>query len=222
MTKVVIIVTMRKISNSVEEIIAEDEVALEALRSKLLNLSAYAKSIRGEVERQTSKPVKTGSIVVALSRMGKAVNQIAPLRPRVRICDLAIKAPIFEVTYEKTRENMAKIREIQTKLNAGDNFLTITQGVGEITVICSQKVSEEVKKYVVVKPVGTYDGLGAITVRFNEPDYIEEPNMIYSLVAELAKKRINLIEIVSTFSELSFIVRKTDVDRVVAVLNKLL
>ena len=43
--------------------------------------------------------------------------------------------------------------------------------------------------------------------------------MIYTLVASIATKRINLIEIVSTFTEISFIVRQTDMRATIDILN---
>jgi len=57
-------------------------------------------------------------------------------------------------------------------------------------------------------------------VRFVEEEYIEVPNMIYALVAALASKRINLIEIVSTFTEISFIVRQKDMSKTVDILKE--
>ena len=67
---------------------------------------------------------------------------------------------------------------------------------------------------------GHYDNLSAITVRFIEKDYIEVPNMIYTLVSALAVKHINLIEIVSTFTEISFIVSQQDIKRVVDIFKE--
>ena len=217
-----ILVTMMKISGSVEEIVVEDDIALEALRANILNLSAYAAQIRKLVEEKTHKQVKAGSIVVALSRLANKVKMLPALRPRVKIIDLAIKAPLCEVSYEKTRDNLVSLTSLRAAIGQNSDFLTITQGVGELTIICSQSLKPRVVEYMKSKPVGQYDELGAITVRFNESEYIEEPNMIYSLISELAKKRINLIEIISTFTELSFVVRKPDIERTVAVFGKFL
>lgn len=213
---------MLKISDAVEKTVVEDDIALEALRLNILNLSAYAMKVRGEVEERTHKPVKTGSIVVALSRLAGKMKLLSPLRPNVRIIDLAIKAPLSELAYEKTRENLENIGSFRQVSSSEAEFLTITQGVGELTIVCSQDLKPKVVSHMRSKPVGQYDELGSITVRFNEGEYIEEPNMIYSLVSEVAKKRINLIEIVSTFTELSFIVRKPDIERTVAVFSKFL
>ena len=57
---------MIKASETVENILLKDELALESLRAGILNLSAYAQKIHPEVVRQALKPVRKGTIVVAL------------------------------------------------------------------------------------------------------------------------------------------------------------
>ncbi|TSC87806.1 MAG: hypothetical protein G01um101416_331 [Microgenomates group bacterium Gr01-1014_16] len=209
---------MIKISEAVLDLIQGDEVALEALRAGVLNLSAYARKIKTQIEKRLYKSVRSGSIVTALSRIATGIRDVQPLRPAVKINDLSIKARLFEVTYEKTQEIMDKVSLIEPK-PGGNDFFTITQGLGEVTVIAPESNKEIILKHFGVKPKGQYDNLVAITVRFSELEYIEVPNMIYALVAALASKRINLIEIVSTFTEISFIVRQKDVDVAVDVLR---
>ena len=65
---------MITVSQAVSEIIQSDELASESLRSGLLNLSAYAGKIQKRIENITFKEVKTGTIVVALSRLTKTLT----------------------------------------------------------------------------------------------------------------------------------------------------
>lgn len=209
---------MIRISQIVEEILNGDEIALEALRAGILNLSAYAESIRPRIEKRLYKDIRRGSIVTALSRLSEKVSLVSPLKAPVRIEDMSIKSPLSEVTYEKTAVVSKQIAALGTKY-AGVGFFTSTQGIGEVTLIVSQELKPAVLEIVGSKPKGTYDHLAAITVRFAEKDYIEVPNMIYTLVATLAGRRINLIEIVSTFTEISFIVRQKDMKETIEVLK---
>ena len=210
---------MIQVSEIVEEIIQGDEIALEALRAEVLNLSAYAQKILPEVERKALKPVRKGTIVVALSRAMKNIAKVADLRPKVIIQDLSIKSPLFEVTFERTANNLEQVSELPKEWFAED-FFTITEGLGEITIITTEKMEEQLLHHFSVAPKGQYNNLVAVTIRFKEEDYIEEPNMIFSLVSALASKRINLIEIVSTFTEISFIVRKKEMDLTMSTLQQ--
>ncbi len=200
---------MIRVSEVVEKILQEDEIALEALRAGILNLSAYAQKIHPRVTKEALKPVKKGTLVVALSRAMKSVNNIPPLKSKVIIQDLSIKSPLFEVTFERTSRNLKRISELPKEWFT-ENFFTITEGIGEVTIIVAEKMKGQLLNHFSVKPKGQYSDLVAVTIRFKEEDYTEEPNMIFTLVSALASKRINLKEIVSTFTEISFIVKQSD------------
>ena len=184
-----------------------------------MNLSAYAKQIQPQIEKKLYKKVAMGSIVVALSRIGEKVKKIPPLKPPVYIEEINIKSPLCEITYEKTAHILQKITSLDTSL-AQDNFLTITCGINEVSIVCSSKIEQLIQKHFQIKPKGFYSDLVALTVRFIEQEYLEVPNMIYSLISSFASQRINIIEIISTFSEISFVVRKKEINQALEVLKK--
>lgn len=211
---------MIKISEIVSETIQRDEIALEAFRMGILNLSAYANKIQASVSEKAYKPVSKSAIVTALSRMKEGVDKIPPLRPVVKIEDMSIKSPLVELSFEKTAKAVQLASKLDSKSLLKDSFYTIIYGVGEISLICSENLERKILKHFNIEPKGRYRNLVAVTTRFIEQDYIEIPNMIYALVSALASKRINIIEIVSTFTEISFIVRKDDMGDTIEVLKQ--
>ncbi len=211
---------MIKISEAVSDIIQGDEISLEALRAGVLNFSAYARKIKTFVEQKLYKEVQTGSIVTALSRIAPRVKNIPPLRPKIQILDMSIKSPLSEITFEKTEESLKNVSKLMRLKSTKGKFFTITQGITEITIIAPSEIKREILDHLIIKPKGQYDNLVAITASFVEQEYIEVPNMIYALVAALAIKRINLIEIVSTYTEISFIVRQKDMRNTIDVLKE--
>lgn len=200
------------------DIICTNEVALESMREGILNLSAYAESIVPLVEKRLIKSVKRGSVITALSRMSAGISHVAPLRSPIHIEDLSIKSPLCELTYERSAEIIQNISQ-QSFQYRGKGFFTVTMGIGEVTMIIPQGLKEQIMKQFKSNPKGQYDNLCAITTRFSENEYIEVPNMIYTMVAVLAGRRINLIEIVSTFTEISFIVRQKDLKNTIDVMK---
>lgn len=213
---------MIKISDIVEEIVYSSEIALSALSQGYLNLSAYAKAIREEVEEKTKKPVRVGSIVVALSRLSKSLGEQKPLLPEIAIENLTVKSPLIEITFDKTGGNLGKLRELYTDsgLSSAD-FLTVTQGAGEITIIAAENAKQKILKiYKDIKPKVILENLVGLTVSFSEK-YIPEPNVIYTLLRCLAIKRINIVEIVSTYTELTFILSKENLQEAFLTLNEI-
>ena len=207
---------MITIAKTTAEILYGDEVAREALVAGVLNLSAYAKKLKPKIEKRLYKNIRVGSIVTALSRLAVIAGKVPSLRATVKIEDMSIKSPLCELTYEKTEEVSLVISKLGINFS-GHGFFTSTQGIGEVTLIAAQDHKADMLKQIGVTPKGEYNNLAAVTVRFNEGQYVEIPNMIYTLVSALAVKRINLVEIVSTFTEISFIVRQEDMNQVVEV-----
>ena len=211
---------MIKVSDAVYEYIQQDDIALEALRLGFLNFSAYAKKIRPFLEKKLYKQVHTGTIVTALSRFASHMDAIPTLLPTVFIEDIHIKSGLVEIALEKTAANIQAIERLQsTYMKRGDIF-SVVQGVSELTLIITSDIKNSVLKHFRAKPRGVYESLSAITIHFKESEYIEVPNMIHSLVSAIASKRINLIEIISSFTEISFLIRDQDVQETIGVLKK--
>jgi hypothetical protein len=212
---------MLKISDAVAAILAESDLALEAMRVGILNLSAFAEQIQPQVEAKTWKSVKKATIVVALARLAKQLEETPALRPVVALDELSIKSPLCDVTFEKTTESILRAKQLTEKLAHEEaTFLTVTQSTTEITVIAAQDHLPDILQHFNTKPKAVFENLVGLTVRFS-PNYIPEPNVIYSIISTLAHKRINLIEIVSTFTELTMVIYQTDLEIAVQQLNTL-
>jgi aspartokinase len=96
----------------------------------------------------------------------------------------------------------------------------VTQGVFETTIIASKdvwpKMVEEVKNE---NMISKYEELSAIIVTLPEK-IIASSGVFYQILRPLALEGVNVIEVASTYSELSLILKKKDIDRAFAVLNQ--
>jgi hypothetical protein len=214
---------MLKIAIIVEEIITRSEVAYFALTAGYLNLSAYALSIKEEVEKRALKSVRQGTIVTALSRLAKTLPAQGQVLPRFIAENLAVRTGLAEIAFEKTKNNLDLLRFLykEDRFFAAD-FFTVTHGVNELSIILPENLAPAVLKlYGKQKPKLSVNHLASLTVRFNEK-YFVVPNIIFSLIRPLALKRINVVEIVSTYTELTFIVGEKDLPESFLILNSLL
>ena len=216
---------MIKISDVVQEVLYSSEVALSAFYEGFLNLSAYAKLIRKEVETRTKKPVRIGSIVVALSRLKKSTAKTGrrkPLLPETEIEDLSVKSGLVEVVFDRTRENLARLREFyrDPRINTSDFFM-VTQGTGEITIVALEQAFPHIIHIArPARPKATIKNLVGLTARFDEK-YLVIPNVVFAFVRRLALKHINIVEVVSTYTELTFIIDQKDLQEAFLALNEL-
>ena len=202
---------MNKVSDIVKTIVDDCEIASNALNDGILNLSAYAKNIHAQVEKRAMKPVKHGTIVAALARYSKEV--VEPFAPEVSLRDISVKSRLTEIAYDQSISNRKRVKELyQSELFKEADFLTITQGVRELSIIVNDALTNELMKiFEGETPRITIDNLCALTVSFDN-HYIHEPGQTFALVRKLAIKRINIVEIVSTFTELTFILDDKDIE----------
>lgn len=197
----------------VEEIVSGSEVIYSALSEGVLNLSAYAEKIQSEVAERTRKPVKKGSIVAALARMQKK-SGLHDMSTNVRIENLTIKSPLTEIVYNRSSETLAFLKNFYALRSVDSSeYFTVTQGTNEISIICSEKTQAQVKKIFATKQKVLVTGLVALSVRFSD-EYITQPNVIFSLLRRIAIKKVVIAELVSTYTELTFIIKQEDVGKV--------
>ncbi|MBD3365993.1 hypothetical protein GF360_01475 [candidate division WWE3 bacterium] len=201
---------MIKISEIVEEIIKRDDLVIALASRGLLNASAYAREIRPEIEETLMKEVKVGSIVVAVNRY---IDTIPPYKVPTEniIQSLAVHSNLEGISYERTEETSRRIRDIYKETNVDNKtYVTVTQGINEITIVAESSVLAEFKEALKDKKTIYYkEDLVGITVKF-DLSCLKIPNVMYGLMRRMALKNINLIEVVSTATELTFIIDKKD------------
>lgn len=209
---------MIKVPDVVEELLLNDEVALEGLQAGLLNFSAYADKIHGKVEKLTLKPVKKGTVVVAIARLAKKGKFQSPLRPEVKLTNIKLTSSLTCLTFKKTPDLQRQLAVIHPFNLATNDLFSVTEGVSEVTLICSEDSLANILKHMKAPIKSQYNDLVAITVQLPK-EYDAIPNVYHVLFTSLASKRINIVELVSTFTEISFLVKKEDMETAFKILN---
>ena len=96
--------------------------------------------------------------------------------------------------------------------NRKDNFLTFTQGIYELTIISGidlkDRISDAFKGEILKAKLAN---LSAIIIKL-PPETVEQPGVHYSILKQLAWKNINVVEVVSTFTEFIVILSRKDID----------
>lgn len=214
---------MLKVAAIVKDILFSSEPELTALSRQVLNLSAYAKRIHSEVERRALKKVQVGTIVVALSRLCSELRDEDPLLPKVVLDSIAVKSNLAEITFNKTTENKMQAQKLAAKKHFEQaDFLATVFGVGEISIFCPMSlVKPVIESFKPEKPRLLLGHLAALTVQFGDT-YIETPNMYFALLRAIAVRKLNIVELISTYTELTFLVRQKDLNELFVLMNALM
>ncbi|MBP6085440.1 hypothetical protein KA517_04370 [Candidatus Gracilibacteria bacterium] len=211
---------MINIAEVVKELISADYVHLESLRTHTLNLHAYASLIQPSIENRAKKPVKVGSIVMALSRLSKSLASVPELIPTVIIETLIVKSGLTVVNYEKTSKLIAILSQASIARSDRD-FFVISEALAEIAIVAPNENMKVIEALIPYQPKSKFTDAVAITLRFGI-DYVVIPNVLYAFVSTLAMRRINLLEIVSTLTEVAFIIENKDMDEAVDIFKRFL
>jgi len=212
---------MIKIHPTVREVVLKEIEAYYALSAGFMNMSSYAYRIRPQIEAITKKQVTINSLVVSLSRLRKELKKGKPLLEEVKITNITTKLPLSEVTYENTSTIITSLDRFYEKVPISrEDFFTSTVGTSELTIVCSSHLIKKVLKHFPFKPKIVMEKLAAIGISFG-PEQIDIPNTIFSLMSIPARARINILEIVSTYTELIFVVSEKDFPKTVGLFSEL-
>jgi hypothetical protein len=209
---------MNTVADAVRTILQKSPVAHEALKNDWLNLSQYASSIKSQVESYTFKKVKLGSIITALSRTRIELQDSFGVD--FRINNITLKIPITELNFAKESDHSSKIKNVYAELaHLDDSFLNIISGNTETGIFVNSKYTDLViSAFAPLKPnLELYD-LAAISIKLN-PEYLFALGGVYEILKYLFWEKINLLEVISTYTELTLIVDKKAADKVVDILT---
>src|SRR3989344_8722992 len=180
--------------------------AYYALTSGYMNMSSYAQRIRPAVETLCKKQVAVNSLVVSLSRLREELKKEKSLVREVAITNITTRLPLSEIIYENTNTLTGKLESFHKNIAiARENFFTTTIGTSELNIVCSSALENKVLNHFNIKPKFIANGLAAVGISF-DPKHFNIPNTLFSLILIVARARINIAEIVSTYTELTFII----------------
>lgn len=215
---------MVSIASVVEKIVKKSNFIELALLKGIINFSAYAKLIKPVVEKELKKKVQIPSIVMALRRLAKNLPEsITNEISFDKGSDITIKSDLCEVTFVRSEQLLEKLPKLYqiADLKKGD-FLTITHGVYEVTIIFNSRYKKNfLQLFKEEKPLKIFDNLASLTVKLPLSS-LHTPGFFYFLIKVLTWEEINIIEIVSTLTELTFILKQEDVTKVFNILRELI
>lgn len=215
---------MPTIAHLTRKIIEKKPFLEEALSEGLINNAALAEKIIPELEKELKKKIKFSAVNLAIRRMAENLNKKAIIHLKFdKNSDITIKSNIIEIVLYKQDKIQEYIKKIYSLMNfARGDFLTITQGINEIMVITNEKyektIIEMLPEKIIKKKI---KNLSTLTVNIPE-SAVEGIGLFYAISKALNWENINVIDIVSTYTEITLIVNENDASKAFDVLKNLM
>ncbi len=214
---------MRTIAHITEDIIKRSPYLQEGMSEGLINYSALARKIKGDIDKKLYKHVTEAAIIMALRRLQQRLRTrpASASRHLKHIGEITVRSHLVEYALHNSPATSRLVQAITTRAQRNDGFCNISQGVSETSIILSASL-EPALKAICKKPdlIKHLDHLASITIKFSSQT-VDTPGVYYLILKALAWEGINFIEITSSYSELSIFFAEQDVDRAFSVIKQL-
>lgn len=207
---------MRSITSAVRALIEKDPVAYEALGRGMLNTNAFARFIHRDVETWCKKDVKLNTIVTALLRLRDEIAGTETLVPKFCMGSMTVKIGLVEMSLIKGNISHQVATWLAKQKRDANDFYLMIDGNREADFIFPERIFASLEKKMDLSGSlnGIIKGLAAITLSYSS-DLTFVPNVGYALMRSLALKKINVVEVISSYSEVAFLIDTNDVDRAI-------
>ncbi len=193
----------------------------DCLGYNIVNFTSLARKIRSETGLANQEAVE-----VACRRYQRQMRAGRPLEERVlevvRASRLEVRTRVAIITARNDWDMLGHVLETgRTLLADRRHLLQLLQGPGALTILCEEDLLDPILGAIGKKAaLGVHSHLSALTVR--SPDVIvETPGVLAFLSGALFRAGINSLELMSVYTDSTFVVREDDVLHAFRVLSGL-
>jgi hypothetical protein len=209
---------MVTVSHLVKKIVDSRPAIQDALIEDIVNYSNLAARLQSGIEAELGHPVKRSAILMALHRHADGLRERST--PKVGQGGFAInpeivmKTDLCDLCIVKTPSAYDRIAEMYrlVDLERGET-LNVIQGNYEITIVATQRHLEEIRDLLEgEKILNVETELVSLTLSLS-PDFLYTPGVMSLITRKLSWEDINIFEVISTMTELIFIISEKDAVR---------
>lgn len=213
---------MISISDAIKEIIQGQPFIEEGLSRGIINLSAFAREVKPQIEKKLFKSVKEGAVVMALKRISEKLSKNHSEVKSVNLTDLTVRSNLTELTFQNSPSLVDKQRELFNQLAEKKGvFCTVSQGIRETTFIADPDSALAVERiFSSENMLKRIDNLSSITIHLPQ-ESVQTPGIYYQVLKLLVWDNVNIVEVVSTYTEFTIVFDEKDVDRAFSIIKNL-
>ncbi|MBT3260684.1 hypothetical protein HOC37_04875 [bacterium] len=217
---------LEKISDYVNQYLEKQPFIEEAMRKKIINYANLAQLIKPELEKELAKKAAPAAIVMALRRYAQKTGRATKTFPQVHFeedTDIRMRSDLLEITLIKSEEMQNEIKKTYKLIDfKKEDFITLVYGLHEISMITNQKYEQRLLKVFADHKIKfILKNLSSLTINIPDDSY-ESVGLFYLFTRALAWENIQIVEIISTFKEMSFILNTPDIPQAFAAIKKVI
>lgn len=214
---------MDRIADLVEAEVRRAPFLEAAMGEGIINLSALARRLRPRIERALVRKVSPSAVMMALRRLGPRTSRRLGRRDAaVALGEVTVRSGLMEFTFHNSATLRAKQGRFLARVaHVADAFVTYTQGVSQAMLIVNARFARQVEEcFAGEHRVATMGDLSAVVLRLT-PAVVRTPGAYYRILKQLAWENVNVVDVVSTYTEFTIVIEDRQVDIAFAALRAL-
>jgi aspartokinase len=193
----------------------------DGLARNIISYSALARELRPQIEKKLFKTVTRGAIVMALKRISKDLKQKQQAASKtINLSGLTVRSNLAELTYANSETITGRHKQVFAISEKSKGFFcSLSQGVRETMIIVQEEIKDEIRNvFRQERLIASINDISAITILLTKESVIT-PGVYYSVLKIFAWNNINIIDIISTYSELTIMFANKDIDKAFSILR---
>tara|TARA_Y100000034_G_C6851825_1_gene386500 strand:+ start:544 stop:1194 length:651 start_codon:yes stop_codon:yes gene_type:complete len=202
---------MVTVSQVVKRIINSQPKLQDSMIEGIISFANLAEYLQPRIEKELGEEINTSSIVMALRRYSDTLQSKVVTQPFKTSQEIILKTNLCDICIVKTSTAIQKIQKLYKLIDYDrGETLNIIQGNYEITIVISQKHLEGAKRIIRGEKILHLEkNLVSLTLRLSK-DFLLTPGIMSVATRKLAWENINILENISTMTELAFIIPEKD------------
>ena len=202
---------MPTISHLVGKIVSSRPILHEAVEQGIISYGNLAEKLVPEIEEELNKKIKHSAVVMALRRYAENIQKNYATPKFDYNSEIIMKTNLVDISIRKSPALFSKLKKIYSLVSyeKGD-VLNVIHGNYEVSIISNMRYLEDIKKEIKgEKILNVEKDLVSLSLNFSG-DFMHTPGVISTAARKLNWENVNIYELVSTLTELTFIVSKKD------------
>lgn len=213
---------MITVPQAVEKIIKRSRYLSEALSKNLINTSSLARYIKPEVETLVYKGITSGSVTVAIKRLQKNLSKGYPqIKVFKEAPDMIVRSNLTLIYAKNSNNILQRLSEIEKASQNLQKKALFTYGRVETIILTNKMNLDRIKKILKDEEITeAFPNVSSITIHLPEKSVVN-PGVFYFFIKSLAWEGVNILDILSTQTELTLIFQQKDINTAFGIMQSL-
>lgn len=214
------------VSHLVKKYVDEMPFLHECIGKKLVNYGSVAELLKPRIEKELGKQVKLSAVMMALRRYSDEVlrkfESDSIRKVFIHGSEINMKSGLCDITVLKSGSLFKRLNSLYNHMDySKGDILNIIHGNFNVTIISNGKHKEKILEFLKGEKITNMeDNLTQVSLKFPK-EFLYTPGVLYMMTKELLWNNVNLIEIISSLTELNFMVKNRDAVKAYAALENL-